>query len=103
MLGGMWWWVGLLVALGVLEYAGWRWSRGSEADRYLDRFRLGAKRPVRPWAPRPSRRTLLDKIREARETRAWRKGVIRSLTRPHRVGDVTSDLPADRANRDAPE
>lgn len=105
MLRRMWWWVGLLVLLGVLEYAVWRDIRGSEADRYLDRFRLGAKRPVKPWAPkRPkSRWPFLDKIREARESRARVKSLIRGFRHASTVRDVAPGLPHDGAHRDAPE
>lgn len=60
-----------------------QWSKGhfegNEAQNLLDRFRL------------PS----FGKVRESRESRRWREGVISSLTSPPRVQNPPPDSTTD--------
>lgn len=64
----------VLVVLALFLYFEYRGFRGTAAERLLDRFRLGAKKPEKP------RRSLLHKIREAHNSRARTKDILDSLT-----------------------
>lgn len=64
----------VLIALALFLYFEYRGFRGTAAERLLDRFRLGAKKPEKP------RRSLLHKIREAHNSRARTKDIVDSLT-----------------------